>query len=194
MRFAVLGPLHVAGEEVSRHLAGHKERAVLAILLARGAAGATGDELIAALWGAQPPPSAERSAQAHVSRVRSSVAPTPVVRRPEGWFLDASDEVDAARFEGFLDRARRAARQEASVETGGLVESALALWRGEPFGGFAHLDPCAVEADRLLTLKAEAEELAMVSRLALGEASTLVDGLRQMTAAEPFREDRWSLR
>ena len=193
MRFAVLGPLHVAGEEVSRHLAGHKERAVLAILLARGAAGATGDELVAALWGAQPPPSAERSLQAHVSRVRSSVAPTPVVRRPEGWFLDASDEVDAARFEGFLDRARRAARQEAWVETGGLVESALALWRGEPFGGFAHLDPCAVEADRLRTLKAEAEELAMVSRLALGEASTLVDGLRQMTAAEPFREDRWSL-
>ena len=193
VRFAVLGPLHVAGEEVSRHLAGHKERAVLAILLARGAAGATGDELVAALWGAQPPPSAERSLQAHVSRVRSSVAPTPVVRRPEGWFLDASDEVDAARFEGFLDRARRAARQEAWVETGGLVESALALWRGEPFGGFAHLDPCAVEADRLRTLKAEAEELAMVSRLALGEASTLVDGLRQMTAAEPFREDRWSL-
>jgi len=189
----VLGPLQVAGQDVSQHLAGHKERAVLAVLLARGAAGASGDELVAALWKGHAPPSARRSLEAHVSRVRTSVAPTPLVRRPAGWVLDAADEVDAVEFERLLDRARETARRDAWVETGGLVDAALALWRGEPFGGFAHLEPCAEAADRLTTLRAEAEEIAMVSRLALGEARTLLAGLREMTAAQPFREDRWSL-
>jgi DNA-binding SARP family transcriptional activator len=86
---------------------GAKERALLAVLIARAGQPVSADELIEALWPDDPPPSATKSLQAHVVRLRSALEPERpkgsagqyVVRRAAGYALSLEGvQVDALEF------------------------------------------------------------------------------------------------
>jgi DNA-binding SARP family transcriptional activator len=75
MRFGILGPLE-ATDDHGRQLAlgGRKQRAVLAILLLRANEVVSSERLIEELWSGEPPASAAKSLQVHVSRLRTALA------------------------------------------------------------------------------------------------------------------------
>src|SRR5215831_17376523 len=72
---SVIGPLQVlrAGRVVE--VGGRKERRVLAVLAAAGGRAVTVDEMIEALWGDEPPRTAERGVHAFVARLRRTLEP-----------------------------------------------------------------------------------------------------------------------
>ena len=67
-------------------------------------------------------------------------------------------EIDATRFEGLLERGRRANAAGRPQEALDQPESALGLWRGEPLGELAYEDFARAEVERLEELRLMAIE------------------------------------
>src|SRR5215831_11343803 len=142
MRFGVLGPLEVRVDGEQLAIKGAKERRLLALLLSRANKAVSVDDIIEALWGTEPPPSAAKSVQVFVVRVRKMLAADGraagvVSRQGSGYVLRAArDRVDALQFADLVARARAAAAEGAHDVAAVVLRSALALWRGAPYADF----------------------------------------------------------
>src|SRR5215471_11389923 len=109
MEFLVLGPLEVRDGDGPIPLGGAKQRALLAMLLLHPNEVVSRDRLIDGLWGEQPPTTAARSLDSHVSRLRALLGPNRIERRAPGYLLRVGpDELDLVRFETLLERGRTA--------------------------------------------------------------------------------------
>ena len=86
-----------------------KQRAVLAeLLLARGAL-VTRDELVDAVWGEAAPESATTSLQVYVHGLRKALGGDRIETHGNGYRLRVEPgELDLDRFEGLVERGRRA--------------------------------------------------------------------------------------
>src|SRR3954454_21124577 len=74
MQFQILGPLRVSsGDEREIALGGAKPAAVLAMLLLRPNEVIASDRLIEDLWEGEPPQTASKTLQVHVSRLRRAL-------------------------------------------------------------------------------------------------------------------------
>ncbi len=73
MEFRILGPLEVVDGDRRIPLGGRKRRALLAMLILRRQQVVSVDELIDALWGDDPPKTAEHSVQVYVSELRKAL-------------------------------------------------------------------------------------------------------------------------
>ena len=82
MEVRVLGPLLVERDGVSWAPEVPKVRALLAVLALRVGTPVSVDELVAALWGDDPPTSAAKTLQGHVSTVRRLLGPAAVATVP----------------------------------------------------------------------------------------------------------------
>jgi DNA-binding SARP family transcriptional activator len=145
MRFRVLGPLEVEAEDGPVLLGGPKERLLLALLLTRPNQVVSVEALIGGLWGDQPPPTAARTLQSHVKRLRRVLEPDRVrgaagqvlVTRQPGYLLRvAPGALDAARFEELTGQAHRALDSGVADTAASLLRQALELWRGQAFEEF----------------------------------------------------------
>ena len=136
VRFHVLGPLEARRDDSALALGGPKEQTILAHLLARANEAVSVDSLIEILWGDDAPPTAEKTLQAYVVRLRNALNPERrrgsagqliVTRRP-GYSLEAApEEIDARLFENLaLDGRQALARGDATGALKALNE-ALAL-------------------------------------------------------------------
>jgi DNA-binding SARP family transcriptional activator len=148
------------------------ERRLLAALAAVHPAGATVDALLDALWGATPPPSARKTLQTNVLRLRQVLGIDTIVTTPDGYRLGPDVRVDATEFEGAAE---------------------LAWWRGEPFGDLTDWGPAEGRRARLVELHRRAEDSAAESLLAAGSATGAVADLERLVAEDPAREVRWTL-
>ena len=118
MQFGILGPLEVSDEGRRVEIGGHKQRALLASLLLHANEVVSLDRLIDELWGETPPPTAAKTLQAQVSRLRRSLNGDedpaahmrgPLQTRGHGYVLTVEPgQVDVDRFQGMLEEARRA--------------------------------------------------------------------------------------
>jgi DNA-binding SARP family transcriptional activator len=81
MRYRVLGPLEVEADDGPVTLGGQKERLLLALLLARPNQVVPVEALVAGLWGEHPPPTAPKTLQSHVVRLRRALEPARGPRR-----------------------------------------------------------------------------------------------------------------
>ena len=96
MDFRILGPLEVEDDGRSVELGGARQRALLAILVLRRNEVVAADRLVEDLYGGRPPPTAAKSLQAHVSRLRKTLGVGRLVTRGHGYSLETHpDEVDA---------------------------------------------------------------------------------------------------
>ena len=174
-------------------LGGAKQRALLAVLLLRANEVVSIDRLIDELWGDEPPPTAAKVVQVYVSQLRKALAQAGrepvIVTRPPGYVARVEpDELDVARFERELDRARRARSAGNPEEAARLLRKALALWRGQALADFAY-EPFAQPAiARLEKLRLVALEERVESDLALGRDSDLVGEVVPLVAQYPLRE------
>ena len=77
MEFAILGPLRAVGAHGPVELKAPKQRALLAtLLLAHGEGVVSAERLIDAIWGDEPPATASKALQVHVSQLRRVLGPT----------------------------------------------------------------------------------------------------------------------
>ena len=131
MRYAVLGPLEVRNGDLLVRLPGRKERTLLAALLAAPGGWASTTTLIASLWD-DPPATAARSLQAHVTRLRralerdvNSSGLQAIHTVPGGWRLEVPDEdVDSRRFEVLAADSRTALQRGQWMSAATLAEDA----------------------------------------------------------------------
>ena len=131
MQFAILGPLLVHAPDGPVEIKAPKHRALLAmLLLSHREAAVTADRLIDALWGEDPPATANKALQVHVSQLRRALGPAnPIVTLPAGYAVRLEPgDLDLERFETLVARARDAAPEQATEE----LREALALFRGPP--------------------------------------------------------------
>ena len=73
VRVSVLGPLTVETGRGEVHVAGSRRRRLLALLASRAGRMVSADAIVDALWGDEPPPTAAKTIQSHVVRLRRSL-------------------------------------------------------------------------------------------------------------------------
>ena len=155
------------------------------------------DRLIDELWGGQPPATATKALQVHVSQLRKAFGSVtramtrkrssshaepglPAPREPE--------ELDTDRFERLVEDGRRALREGDPEQATRKLLEALSLWRGPALGDFA-FDPFAqTEIARLEEARVSALEERIEADLALGRHAELIGELESLVAAYPLRE------
>jgi DNA-binding SARP family transcriptional activator len=186
LEFRVLGPLQVV--EGDRDVAPRraKQRALLAVLLLERNEPVTTDLLIDALWGEEPPPTAAKALQGHVSALRKLLGADRIETGFDSYRLAVEPgELDADRFEAEV-RAARALR-DAEPRARRLAD-ALALWRGEAFADLAYEAFTQHEITRLDGLRIDAFEELADAELALGRHVAHVPELERLVADHPLRE------
>ena len=201
MRFQVLGPLEVEADDGPVVLGGPKERLLLAQLLTRPNQVVPVEALVRGLWGEQPPPTAAKTLQSHVKRLRRALEPgrargaagEVLVTREPGYLLRvAPGALDAVRFEELTTRARRALSEGQTDDAASLLGEALGLWRGRAFEEFLDTDVGAAESDRLAELRLGALEDRIEADLRLGRHRELVAELEGLVREQPLRERLWA--
>jgi DNA-binding SARP family transcriptional activator len=185
VEFRILGPLEVVDDGDSVRLGGRNQRAVLALLLLNAGEVVSSDRLIDALWGENPPRTAQTSLQNAVSQLRKALGTSRLVTRPPGYvFRLGADELDAERARALVGEAR-ALEGEDRVR---LLREAEALWRGPPLAEFAYDAFAQSEIARLDELRLNVTEERVDAELVLNRHSELVSELEALVAEHPLRE------
>jgi DNA-binding SARP family transcriptional activator len=186
--FRILGPLEVVDHE-PLSLGGHKQQAVLAVLLLhRGEAVAT-DRLIEALWAGRPPATAGKTLQVYVSNLRKALGDGLLVTQGRGYMLAAEpDQVDSDRFEKLASRGREALEHGDPQEAQVWLEAALSLWRGPALADFSYESFAQSEIARLEEVRLAALESRIEADLELGRHAALVPELEALAHEHPLRE------
>jgi WD40 repeat protein/DNA-binding SARP family transcriptional activator/tRNA A-37 threonylcarbamoyl transferase component Bud32/energy-coupling factor transporter ATP-binding protein EcfA2 len=182
----VLGPIAavVPGGRPVR-LGGTQQQRLLAALATVPDHPVVEDRLIEILWPDAVPESAHGTLQSYVSRLRSQLGHAAVVTSDVGYALSTSIvELDAARFERLLTRARTSDPLNAIA----LYDEALAMWRGPAFGVWAGEWWAKPVADRLEALRSVAASERVDALLALDRADEAVAETEILVAANPLRE------
>ena len=159
-----------------------KPRAVLARLALDGGSAVPSHELVEDVWGTDPPPSAPKVLQAHISALRKSLGRDAIETHGGGYSLRL--DTDLRQFEALATRARSEADAAGRAR---VLRDALALWRGEPLAEIR--EPFAPRAVvRLNELRLEALARRIDADLELGEGESLVPELHALVQREPLRE------
>ena len=189
VQFRILGPLVVWNDGREVPIAAAKQRAVLAVLLLRRGGLVPTELLVEEVWGEQAPETAVKAVRVYVSQLRKTLGQEVLETRPSGYALRlAPDELDAARFEGLIRRARELLGAAKPVEAAALLREAIALWRGPPLAEFRYQTFAREEIGRLEELHLGARELRLETELALGRSAELVAELEALVAEYPLRE------
>ena len=183
--FRVLGTLEADRNGSPIPLPSRRQRAVLAALLARAGRPVPTDELVEAAWVERLPDNPKAALQTVVSRLRTALGAGAISGGISGYRLNVTaDSVDASRFEALRARAANAP----DVAAAGLLDAALALWRGPAYAEFTDREFASVEAARLNELRAAAiEDYADIS-LRTGHATDAIAYLEALHAREPWRD------
>ncbi|WP_439660939.1 BTAD domain-containing putative transcriptional regulator [Lentzea sp. HUAS TT2] len=194
LRVSLLGALAatVDGEELT--LGPPRQRAVLAVLALRANHVVSRSELIDAVWGEDPPASADNGIHTYVAGLRRLFEPGRASRAPSAVLLSTdagyllrlpSSSSDAGVFRAHLDEAGRL--RATPAEAIAAFDAALGLWRGVALDGvpgpFA-----AVERARLAEMRLTAVEQRAALMLTVGREAEVAAELTTLVSAHPLRE------
>jgi DNA-binding SARP family transcriptional activator len=162
--FRLLGPVEVehAGRLVD--IGSARQQSVLATLLLDANRPVSTDQIVDRVWGDQRLPDRPRNAvQTYVSLLRRSlagIAQVTLVRQPGGYALRLDQRlVDVHVFRRLIDEARATADNDRAPA---LIERALRMWRGEPFG--------TLDAPWLVSVRAVLNEERLAAQRELTDA------------------------
>jgi predicted ATPase/class 3 adenylate cyclase len=174
MEFRILGPLEVLEDGRQLDLGGAKQRVLLAILLLHANEVVSTDRLIEALWADEPPETAQKALQVHVSQLRKLVGRERLETRPPGYRLRVGEgELDLVRFRRLAEERWR---------------EALSLWRGPPLAEFEYQRFAQAEITRLEELRTACLERRIEDDLEHGRHAAIVGELEQLVHEHPLRE------
>ncbi len=193
MLIEVLGPVRLSTDDgVPVKVVERKVRLLLVSLVAAEGEPVSADVLIDRLWGENLPKNPRGVLRAKLSRLRRVLdAAQPgagdlLERTPAGYRLAVEAEVvDATRFTSAVGRARRLDDPAQTVEA---LQTALALWRGKPYGDVDdELWLAPVVAD-LEQARGDAVELLVEVLVQAGEPQQAIDYGSDVLRSYPTRE------
>ncbi|GII41568.1 hypothetical protein Pph01_65710 [Planotetraspora phitsanulokensis] len=206
LRFAVLGPVRAWRGEDELPLGSPQQRAVLVTLLLCEGGAATADQLIDAVWGAEPPPSARATVRTYVSRLRQVLGSggEPLLGSAAGLYRLRVEPgaLDIASFADLVAQAGAARQQGDAATAAERLHAAAGLWHGEPLNGVpgpyadaqrAHLERVRhLAAVERLTLDIEIgrHTAAMAELTALVEEQPFDEGLRRLLMVALYQAGR----
>ncbi|WP_063975752.1 BTAD domain-containing putative transcriptional regulator, partial [Mycobacterium avium] len=188
MELGVLGPLQVRRHGTPVAIPGAKPRAVLTMLGLHGGALVSADALMELLWGEEPPRTAAKALQTHISSLRRILGDGVLLTQGAGWILAEAD-VDAARYKVAARRGRDAAAGGDNGRAVACFDEALALWRGIPELPDGRRGTS--EKTRWIEGHAALVEDRADALLATGRAAEIIGELEAAVAEAPLRERRW---
>src|ERR1700752_3659474 len=196
LRVGVLGPVMAWYGDEELRVGQPRQQAVLGILAMRANRVISRGELVDAVWGQDPPASAEGGIYTYVAGLRRVIEPTRSARGPgrvlvssgAGYVLHlVPGQPDAVAFEQQVTRARQLRKNGDPVAAVEALEGALGLWRGVAFAGVP--GPFAeTERVRLAELRSGAAEERADVLLSLGRHEEVVPDLTALVTDHPLRE------
>ncbi|MFF5143291.1 BTAD domain-containing putative transcriptional regulator [Streptomyces sp. NPDC013157] len=197
LRFSLLGPLRAWRAESELELGSPQQRAVLAgLLLRRGRAAGLGD-LVAGVWGTDPPPGAVSVLRTYVSRLRKLLEPERETGEPPRLVVSLGDgyalrtDAVSSDLDTFEEYVARAERHRAAGDPGSaadLLRTALGTWSGTPLAGvpgpYAEAERTHLDRRRLGML-----ETRLRLELELGRHEAVLPELAALRDAHPLREN-----
>jgi DNA-binding SARP family transcriptional activator len=164
------------------------ERRLLAALAVRRPAPVPVDSLAEALWPSGLPPSAKKTVQNNVLRLRRKLGWAVIETVGSSYRLGDEVEVDIERFERAAGEAAR------STDSGSARWDAVLAWcDAEPLDELRHWQPADGRRAELEELRRSAGEARWEAVLEDGVPVDIVPQLEALVAEEPLRERRWSL-
>ncbi|NEE13682.1 hypothetical protein G3M58_45410 [Streptomyces sp. SID7499] len=202
MRFGLLGPPVLfhgmqeggrsCGQYEARIVASPKSRVLLAALLLDAGRAVSVELLKDALWGGEPPVSAQASLHNHIARLRRLLDDPGRLRTvPSGYVLRIDEgELDVHVFDAHVTEARAAHTGRDWRRVVRECSGALALWRGAPLAGMPPEVGGYAFAQRLREARLLLLEWRYDAELALGgpRLHELVPELVALTGEYPLRE------
>jgi predicted ATPase len=195
LEFRILGPVQAVRGGRELELGGPRRRAVLALLLVAAGRVVPAERLAEEVWGGSPPPTAAGTLRAHVSRLRTLLAPDADLTGRGGGYAIAvgADQLDASRFERLVGAGRAALERGEAAVAAGRFREGLGLWRGRALGDVADVEPLALEGARLEELRLVALEGRIEADIELGLAAEVTGELEGLVAEHRVRERLWRL-
>jgi DNA-binding SARP family transcriptional activator/ABC-type glycerol-3-phosphate transport system substrate-binding protein len=191
MEIRVLGPVGVFEGGRQLPLGGRRQRSVLAGLAVHVGDAVSTERLIDLVWGESPPPSARKSLQTYVSRLRRTVGDDAIQGRADGYALRVGpDGLDALRFEQLAADGRELLDTDPAAAWD-VLSAALSLWRGTPFSDVDMDGSLVAVVHRLQELRLATLEARIAAGFTLGQHAMLVGELRSLTETHPLRERFW---
>ncbi|MFE3829129.1 BTAD domain-containing putative transcriptional regulator [Streptomyces sp. NPDC059092] len=192
-RYRILGPTlaqHADGTPAA--LGGARLRALLTVLALRPGRTVPVGVLVAEVWDGDPPADAVGALQALVGRLRRTLGAPAVASENGGYRLCAhEDDVDLHRFGALAREGAQALEAGDAAKAAGLLDDALALWRGP---ALADLPDRTTEAARWETRRMEARRIRLTAALALGLAEEALPELVALCGEFPLDEPLQALR
>lgn len=193
MEFRLLGAVEAYANGRRFALGPRKQRLTFAVLALEANHPVTVERLVELNWPVAPPRTAQHAIRVSVSQLRSilggidpSRAEVELTAQGAGYVLrTAPHHIDAHRFRDLVSRARAQDDDERRVA---LLEQGLSLWRGPVLDGTAAQQiqerlGSGLEESRLLALEDRIE-----AELRLGRHRRLLEELKGLAGAYPFRE------
>ena len=188
LRFGLLGPVRAWRDTTELALGSPQQRTILALLLLRGGALATADELVDALWSGAPPRAAVNTVRTYVSRLRRLLGATVICSTGGGYVLRTpAESVDAFRFRAHTARAHHATARGEYTTAARELSAALALDRGRPLAGTTG-PVAAMQRARLEHMVATAREDLLAVEVGHGRHTHALPDLVSLVAEHPLRE------
>ncbi len=192
MDISILGELEVSDGTSLINVGGTRERAIVETLALFSGDVVTTDTLVDGAWGDEPPPTAGKSLQSHISRIRQRLPAGLIETTGHGYRLHVRPaDVDAHRLIGLIEEARRASAGLDPHFAAELLDEAVELWRGTPLqnladGPFRAGQLARLEATRELAISARVD-----AHLALGRHELMIPELERLVSEYPYREQLW---
>ncbi|MFJ8331018.1 BTAD domain-containing putative transcriptional regulator [Streptomyces sp. NPDC094437] len=193
VRYRILGTtqaLRPDGTPVQ--VGGARLRALLTVLALRAGRTVPVGLLVEEVWDGDPPADAPAAVQALVGRLRRALGADAVESAAGGYRLAAGpDDVDLHRFERLTGEGAHALADGDPAKAAGILDDALALWRGP---ALADLPDRTAEAARCDTRHLDALRTRHTAALALGHAEQALPELTALCDTHPLDEPLQALR
>ncbi|WP_433445426.1 AfsR/SARP family transcriptional regulator [Nonomuraea sp. CA-141351] len=176
---------------VRLQLGGRKQRILLGMLVCSPNEPVTSERLIDALWGAVPPPSAEKNLRVYIYHLRRILGSEKrITWRAPGYALTVRPgELDIHLFEDRAAAGTRALTHDSLAEGADLLHGALDLWRGPALAGLLDIEHLRAKAVRLEEHRLDVLEKRIATELTLGRHTDIVGELRALATEYPLREN-----
>ncbi|MFD3835414.1 BTAD domain-containing putative transcriptional regulator [Streptomyces sp. NPDC058642] len=193
VRYRILGTTQVLRPDgTPLPVGGARLRALLTVLALRPGRTVAVSLLVDEVWDGDPPADAPGAVQALVGRLRRALGADAVASADGGYRLVAApDDIDLHRFDRLAGEGTRALADGDPAKAAGVLDDALALWRGP---ALADLPDRTAEAARWETRRLDALRARHTAALALGQAEQSLPELTALCDSHPLDEPLQSLR
>lgn len=195
MDFLLLGPLEIRDNGRTIQVERGQPRTLLTLLLLNANEPVSLERIVDHLWPDDPPASAAKSVQVHVSRLRKALsgdgrsARARIETCGSGYAIAVeAGELDIERFRVFIAKATEASGVGNAAGASELIREALALWRGPPLADLAESPAAKPDIAALEELRLRAQEELIEAELALGRYAYVIPELDALVRRHPLRE------